>query len=149
MGALPKWREREGPIVRFQGDTRDKGSSAVTAEIASTLFQVFAGFSSWTPIVPQKPKDLAEFLAPYCRLIRGEVEEALANSRSPIQSLKKEIKNLLFPEATDHQFADAYAQTVIFALLLAKMEGASTIDLNDAYRVLEPTISFFPGLFSS
>jgi len=65
------------------------------------------------------------------------VEEALENSKSPLQSLKKEIKNLLFPEATDRQFADAYAQTVIFALLLAKLEGANAIDLNDAYRVLE------------
>jgi predicted helicase len=35
------------------------------------------------------------------------------------------------------QFADAYAQTVIFALLLAKLEGASVLDLKDAYGVLE------------
>lgn len=129
--------KRESAIVRFQGDTRSRGSVAVNSENASALFQLFAAFSSWTPIVPQKPKDLAEFLAPYCRLIREEVEEALEDSRSPLQSLKKEIKSLLFPEATDRQFADAYAQTVIFALLLAKLEGASVLDLNDAYSVLE------------
>jgi hypothetical protein len=129
--------KREGVIVRFQGDTRSRGSAAINSENASALFQLFAAFSSWTPIVPQKPKDLAEFLAPYCRLIREEVEEALEDSRSPLQSLKKEIKSLLFPEATDRQFADAYAQTVIFALLLAKLEGASVLDLNDAYGVLE------------
>jgi len=129
--------EREGPVVRLAGDVRIEGSAAVTPDIAATLFQLFTAFSSWTPIVPKKPKDLAEFVAPYCRLIRSEVEEALENPRSSLQSLKKEIKTLLFPEATDRQFADAYAQTVIFALLLAKLEGANTLDLNDAYRVLE------------
>lgn len=135
--ALYRSGEREGPLVRFAQDIRDKGIDAVTPEAAALLFELFAAFSSWTPIVPEKPKDLAEFLAPYCRLIRGEVEEALDYPQSPLQSLKKEIKALLFPEATDVQFADAYAQTVIFALLLAKLEGAEILDLNDAYRVLE------------
>ncbi|MCX6569513.1 MAG: N-6 DNA methylase [Candidatus Aminicenantes bacterium] len=129
--------KREGLIVRFHGDVCSQGRAVVDHEIASSLFQLFAEFSSWTPIVPQKPKDLAEFLAPYCRLIRAEVEEALESPRSPLQSLKKEIKSLLFPEATDRQFADAYAQTVIFALLLAKLEGASVLELKDAYGVLE------------
>lgn len=123
--------------MKFPRDICAEGESAVNPEFAAVLFQLFAAFSSWAPIVPRKPKDLAEFLAPYCRLVRGEVEEALINPRSPLQSLKKEIKTLLFPEATDRQFADAYAQTVIFALLLAKLEGADVLDLSDAYLVLE------------
>jgi len=135
--ALFRSGEREGALVRFPADLRTEGGRAVTADIAAVLFQLFTAFSSWAPIVPTKPKDLAEFLAPYCRLIRGDVEEALANSLSPLHILKKEIKSLLFPEATDRQFADAYAQTVIFALLLAKLEGANALDLNDAYRALE------------
>lgn len=135
--ALFRSGEREGHLLRSSADVTIHGSGAISKELGSALFNLFAAFSSWTPVVPQKPKDLAEFLAPYCRLIRGEVEEALENSKSPLQSLKREIKNLLFPEATDRQFADAYAQTVIFALLLAKLEGANALDLNDAYRVLE------------
>jgi hypothetical protein len=135
--ALYRSGEREGSIVRFERDVRRDGGAAVSSENAGLLFQIFTGFCSWTPIVPKKPKNLAEFLAPYCRLIRSEVEEALDNSRSPLQILKKEIKALLFPEATDRQFADAYAQTVIFALLLARLEGADILDLSDAYRGLE------------
>lgn len=135
--ALFRSGEREGTPVRFPSDVQAEGGRAVTADAAAILFPLFTAFSSWTPIVPTRPKDLAEFLAPYCRLIRGDVEEALSNSRSPLHILKKEIKNLLFPEATDRQFADAYAQTVIFALLLAKLEGANALDLNDAYRALE------------
>ncbi len=135
--ALYRSGELEGHVLRSSDDVAAKGSRAVTPELASDLFDLFTAFSSWTPLVPLKPKDLAEFLAPYCRLIRGEVEEALENPASLLQKLKKEIKNLLFPEATDRQFADAYAQTVIFALLLAKLEGANILDLSDAYRVLE------------
>jgi hypothetical protein len=85
--ALYRNGEGEGQIVRFRGDARGKGSAAVNSAIASSLFQLFAAFGSWAPIVPQKPKDLAEFLAPYCRLIRGEVEEALGNARSPLAFL--------------------------------------------------------------
>ena len=135
--ALFRGGDREGPLLRSQADPTREGNKAVTKDLAAGLFDLLAAFSSWTPVVPLKPKDLAEFLAPYCRLIRGEVEEALDNPRSSLQSLKREIKSLLFPEATDRQFADAYAQTVIFALLLAKLEGANVLDLNDAYRVLE------------
>ncbi len=135
--ALFRDGDRQGPLLRPQADPTREGHKAVTEDLAAALFDLLAAFSSWTPVVPHKPKDLAEFLAPYCRLIRGEVEEALDNPKSPLQILKKEIKSLLFPEATDKQFADAYAQTVIFALLLAKLEGANVLDLNDAYRVLE------------
>ncbi len=54
-----------------------------------------------------------------------------------MHSLKTEIKALLFPDANDEQFADAYAQTVIFALLLGQMEGADVLDLRKTYDTLE------------
>jgi Type ISP C-terminal specificity domain/N-6 DNA Methylase len=37
--------------------------------------------------------------------------------------LAEDWRNLLFPDATDEAFADQYAQTVTFALLLARVEG--------------------------
>jgi hypothetical protein len=42
----------------------------------------------------------------------------------------------LFPEASDEQFADAYAQTVTFALLLGRSEGAEPLDLVSAEKSL-------------
>jgi hypothetical protein len=123
-------------LVRLSGNVGANGERAVGAEDARDLFDLFVAFTSWTPIVPRKPKELAEFLAPYCRLIREEVLDALKDGPSPLRSLKEEIQNLLFPDASDRQFADAYAQTVIFALLLANMEGADVLDLNSAYETL-------------
>jgi hypothetical protein len=126
-----------GKRLRFQGAICSDGIDAVNESNGRDLFQIFAEFTSWSPHVPIKPKEIAEFLAPYCLLLRHDVEDALQNESSPIHSLKSEIKKLLFPDATDRQFADAYAQTVIFALLLARMEKGSVLRLQDAYATLE------------
>ncbi|OPY17082.1 MAG: N-6 DNA Methylase [Syntrophus sp. PtaB.Bin075] len=123
--------------VRLVGDIRSDGRGAVSEENAKELFQLFADFTAWTPIIPKKPRDLAAFLAPFCRLIRDEVMDSLLTSSSPMHSLKREIKALLFPDANDDQFADAYAQTLIFALLLGQMEGADVLDLYSTYEALE------------
>ncbi|HOD76344.1 MAG TPA: N-6 DNA methylase, partial [Syntrophorhabdaceae bacterium] len=108
----------------------------MTENDAKLLFSLFGAFTSWSPIVPRKPKELASHLAPFCRLIRDDVIESLKTPRSPMRSLKDEIRNLLFPDADDFRFADAYAQTVIFALLLAHLEKADVLDLRDAYETL-------------
>jgi hypothetical protein len=124
-------------IIRLDGDVCCDGETAVTEENAKLLFSLFAAFTSWSPIVPGKPKELAAYLAPFCRLIREDVIDALKDKNSPMQSLKTEIRNLLFPDADDFRFADAYAQTLIFALLLAHLERANVLDLRNAYDTLE------------
>lgn len=135
--ALYRSGELATKLVRLTGDIRTDGKKAVSEENAKDLFQLFADFTAWMPIVPKKPKELAAFLAPFCRLIREEVLDSLKISSSPMHSLKTEIKALLFPDANDDQFADAYAQTVVFALLLGQMEGADVLDLHSTYETLE------------
>jgi hypothetical protein len=135
--ALYRSGELATKLVRLTGDIRTDGKKAVSEENAKKLFQLFADFTAWMPIVPGKPKELAAFLAPFCRLIREEVIDSLQISSSPMYSLKTEIKALLFPDANDDQFADAYAQTVVFALLLGQMEGADVLDLHSTYDTLE------------
>ena len=135
--ALYRSGELAAKRIRLSGDIRTDGKKAVSEENAKNLFQLFADFTAWMPIVPKKPKELAAFLAPFCRLIREEVMDSLQVSSSPMHSLKTEIKALLFPDANDDQFADAYAQTVVFALLLGQMEGADVLDLHSTYETLE------------
>ena len=123
-------------IIRLDGDVCCDGEAAVTEDDARSLFSLFSLFTSWSPIVPKKPKELAAYLAPFCRLIRDDVIDALKDPKSPMISLRAEIRNLLFPDADDLRFADAYAQTVIFALLLAHLEKADVLHLTDAYETL-------------
>ena len=44
-----------------------------------------------------------------------------------MKTLANEWRRLLFPETDDAQFADAYAQTLTYALLLARFEGADSL----------------------
>ena len=76
---------------------------------------------------------LVRAIAPLTRLLRGEVIDQLAAERKaiaagadgysqPFTGLARDWRALLFPHASDATFADGYAQTVTFALLLARTE---------------------------
>ncbi|MCX7049443.1 MAG: N-6 DNA methylase, partial [Candidatus Sumerlaeota bacterium] len=99
-------------------------------------------FFLWEPIIPKDRKgkiDLKGFaalIAPLCRMLRADVTDALKDPASPLVQLAKDWRQLLFPDADDEQFADAYAQTVAFALLLGRSEGADPLTLESAESAL-------------
>ena len=123
-------------FIRFSGDVTHDSENAITEEDAAQLSSLFLPFLSWEPIVPSTPKELAEQLAPICRLLRDDVSQALTDPNSALVSLRDDWRQHLFPDADDNQFADAYAQTVTYALLLARSENAHTIDIHAAARAL-------------
>ena len=113
--------------VRISDDVSQDGASALLPEALSGLHELFRDFLYWEPVVPGTAEGLARFLAPLARVLRDEVQKALRKEGNPLQSLAKEWGGLLFPEGDDAQFADAYAQTVTYALLLARFEGAESL----------------------
>lgn len=123
------------PVVLF-GKAHAKGAKAAEEADAIALFDLLQRFTRWAPVVPSAPKGLAEALAPYCGNLRDEVVAALKRHADPVTRVKDTISRLLFPDATDTEFADAYAQTVTFALLLARVEGADTLDLAATRKAL-------------
>lgn len=137
--ALYRDGRQAGALVRLEADIVDSGARAVTEDVARKLRDLLADFLGWEPIVPRDVKQLAEQLAPRCRLLRDQVKDALARPASPLVRLKADWQALLFPGANDEQFADAYAQTVTFALLLARAEGWETDDFDDATGALRAT----------
>ena len=130
--ALYRFGEREGRIVRMQGDVATEGQNAITVQSANELFRLLADFIDWQPIIPidsQGRVNLPEFakqLAPLCKFLRDDVREAMSDDESPLNSIADRWREMLFPNASDEQFADAYAQTVTFALLLARIQGAGS-----------------------
>ena len=140
--ALHRSGERTGKLVRLSGDVAGDGREAVTAEDARALEPLLRDFLSWEPILPLDRAGkidlagLAALLAPLCRMLRDDVADALDNSESPLVRLATDWRHLLFPDATDDQFADAYAQTVAFALLLGRSEGADPLTLDSAQAAL-------------
>lgn len=125
------------PLVRLHDDLIDKGKAAVTKADAQFLEKLFREFLGWKPTVPHKPPDLAEYLAPLTRFLRSEVETALGSKGSAVELLAREWRQFFFPDADDAQFADAYAQTVTYAMLLARLSGAEKLDPAAAAKTLD------------
>lgn len=112
--------------VRFDGDLSVIGARAVSDKSASDLQVLLVDFFQWEPIVPKSAKQLAELLAPLCRMLRDDVLNALNERSEAMLTVARDWRRYLFPDASDQVFADSYAQTVVFALLLARSDGAVT-----------------------
>ena len=126
-----------GKTVRLNGDITKDGIKAVIKEDADNLQSLLLDFLNWNPIVPRSPRDLAKYLAPLTRFLRHEVELALETEDSALSLLAREWRNYLFPEVDNHQFADAYAQTLTYALLLARISGADDLSPDAASNILD------------
>ncbi len=141
--ALYRDGKRVGKVVRLAGAVDVDGGMAVGSRDGARLGPVLRDFLDWQPILPLAAggsvdlKRFAEQLAPLCRMLRDDVSEALGRSESPINAAARDWRHLLFPDASDEQFADAYAQTVTFALLLGRSLGADPLDLARAEAALD------------
>ena len=132
-GALAK------PIVYLTGDVRSSGKSLTAPNELVALFETFY---QWDPIAPRSPRQLAETSARLCRLLRDEVVEQLDRNAPGLTGLKEDWRKLLFPHATDAEFADGYAQAVTFGLLMAKARQISLKGgIEDAAKVLRQSNS--------
>ncbi len=137
--AFGLWRdgEREGDIVRLEGDIETSGGKLAAPP---GLLPLIADFLTWEPIAPKNPEQLAETSARLCRFLRDEVLEQLGNENEALASLKEDWRALLFPDADDPTFADGYAQAVTFGLLMARSRNIElTPDLDEAAKELSET----------
>ncbi|MEU0584323.1 type ISP restriction/modification enzyme [Streptomyces sp. NPDC006132] len=133
-----EWRlfrhgEQLGEAVFFKGALKSADERLAPADAAS-FDALLKQFLRWNPQKITQVSRLVQHIAPLCRLLRGTVLEQLAfEARSsapddddrarPFTGLRNDWRRLLFPSADDATFADGYAQTVTFALLLARTEG--------------------------
>jgi hypothetical protein len=128
--------ERSGPIVNLGsrvGDLQD-----VTDADGVAFLRLFTDFCLWRPERPRTLQQATTAAARLCGLLRDEVRELLAaeaagNEKRVFMRLAKEWRQMLFNRLDDDEFADAYAQTVTFALLLARVES---IDLENVDTAL-------------
>jgi len=124
-------------IVRFSGDITTDGAEAISDVEAEKLHQLLLSFFNWQPIVPSNAGQLAQMLAPLCHYAREDVLRAISNDQSNLAQLAREWRNYLFPDADNEKFADAYAQTLTYALLLARLNGEARLTTESAARALD------------
>ena len=108
----------------------DRASSKLAA-VDSAFERTLSDFLLWEPERPRSLDELIRLIAALCRLLRDDVavelyreNAGLSRSRT-FSELAADWRQVLFPNLTDAEFADQYAQTISFALLLARVEGIS------------------------
>jgi hypothetical protein len=121
---------RSGQLVRELA--RMKGSvltsGARLAPDGGALARMLHDFLTWQPKPPRSTAQLVRSVAGLCRLLCDEVAESMVQERTgrrrPLfTEIAEEWRRLLFPETTDDEFVEQFGQTVVFALLLARVEG--------------------------
>lgn len=132
------WRYGElvaGPIFLQSRDlARHHGPIAAPESLELLL----SSFLRWEPLPILSVSKLVNTLAPLAVMLREEVALAITAERravkqgadkthQPFLGVAQDWRALLFPQATDAEFADGFAQTVVFALVLALSDG---IELN-------------------
>ena len=123
--------------VRIADDVSTGGAGGVGQSAQGSLGELLRDFLYWEPIVPANAEGVAKFLAPLARVLRDDVLDALIRDSNALKTAADEWRGLLFPEGDWDQFADAYAQTVTYALLLARFEGAESLTPLRAADVLQ------------
>lgn len=137
--AFSLWRNGEliGEIAQLIGDFEETGAKVGAP---ASLLPLFNDFLTWEPLPPRNARELAETSARLSRFLRDEVIELMEQANTPLSGLREDWKALLFPEATNEQFADGYAQAVTFGLLMAKSQELSLKDgIDDVARALGKT----------
>lgn len=128
------WRGGQlvGDPIHLTGGSLANAGKALDPPGALAL--LLTDFLEWSPAPIGSVSALVRAVAPMTRLLRGEVIDQLATEKAavaagasehdqPFRGLARDWRALLFPEADDRTFADGYAQTVAFGLLLARSEG--------------------------
>lgn len=144
------WRDGNivGSIIHLDGGIAIAGAKLTAPD---SLLRIFSDFLSWAPIAPRNAEQLAEVSARLCRLLRDEVNERLTDENATLTDLSEDWRAILFPYATNDEFADGYAQAVTFGLLMARAQniplsngleaiakalGQATTVIGSAFRVL-------------
>lgn len=144
--ALYRSGERVGRLVCLADDAGSLGKTSLTT--LSELHTLLLDFFTWTPIVPKSAQALAIMLAPLCRLLREDVLLKLQDPNANLTLLNANVRDSLFPDATNEQFADIYAQTLTYSLLLARLNGEKNLTTESAARDLQSGHSLLASVLS-
>lgn len=132
--------DRNQRMRRFDvrlSDLPNSSDDDLTEDDAQRVQSMLREFLHWSPIVPTNARALANQLAPLTRMLRDDVKEAVEDPERPaLTAIYEDWKRTLFPEASPAEFADSYAQTFTYGMLLAKLSGSTTLDTHTAAEAI-------------
>ena len=131
-----------GSAPRAAGALAPERGGIADPEKASNTRKLLRDFLNWEPAIALDrdgrvvPEGLAATLAVLCRTLRDDLRDALARNERQATRVAREWRRLGPCGATDAALADSYAQTVTFALLLGRSEGAEPLSVLSARESL-------------
>lgn len=127
--ALYRYGKIHGSPALLHGGVAKAGRGLKMVDGA--FIDLMDSFLFWEPESPRSLQHLVSIVAGLCRLLNDEVAAVLrlerlgASDIELFEPLVRDWRRLLYPDMSDPEFANAYAQTVTFALLLARVDGIS------------------------
>lgn len=123
-----------GDTIHFEGDLHTAGSRLRLPSGTEAAFEaMLIAFFTWQPRPLTSMREVVSQVAPLCALLRDAVhdrldaEAGLPARQRPFTDLASTLEVDLFPTTDDRDkraaFADRYAQSVTFALLLASSDS--------------------------
>ena len=131
-----------GSAPRAAGAFAPERDGIADPEKDSNTRKLLRDFLNWEPAIALDrdgrvvPEGLAATLAVLCRTLRDDLRDALARNEKQATRVAREWRRLGPYGATDSALADSYAQTVTFALLLGRSEGAEPMSIRSAHEAL-------------
>jgi len=152
-GAYSYGKLRE-PIIHIYESTET--GKRLADDAAERLPLLIQRFLTAKPVPPHSLADLVTIVARLCRLLKDDVAAILGSTsehpaREDLNLLAGDLRQRLFPDLTDKDFADAYAQSITFALLLAQVNGIALdgMPLHEIGRQLANKHSLIGRVFSN
>jgi len=134
------------------------GEIAPSKRDADKCLQLLEAFLSYAPPPVADAHTLAHQLAQRAQLLRAIVEQSLNTQlklppEQPLElrNLYRALQRTLLPDLTPREFADLYAQTLVYGLFAARCyaPNATPFTLHDAARIIPDTIPFLKRLLGT
>ena len=134
-----KIQQRE--ILCFTSDVENKRAKLNTEKVTAVT-KLLTSFLSQPPTQITDTKKLAGALALRAKLLKDFLKEELerqakVHTEGRLYQLYETFKNFIFQELSIEEFADAFAQNLVYGLFLAKLNaGVETINLYNAKKFI-------------
>ncbi len=137
----------------FDAVDLENRKSGLSESSIRTTDKLLSKFFMSTPAMISDSKDLAVYLAERGKILKEYISEILKeneddNFSQKMQGLYKIFRETLVKDLKEDEFADAYAQTFIYGLFLARLQSAKNITLSDASRFIPVSFSVIREFFS-
>ena len=138
----------------FSVNDLEKPQAKLQEDLINKLQQLFQKFFLAEPLKIGTAELLAVHLAERGKILKDYLDdifkekEDTSDFSKKMKQLYEMFKHTLVKDLTPEDFADAYAQTVIYGLFLARLQSSASIGLYDASRLIPSSFKVIQELFS-